>query len=304
MVRLNRLDLNLLIALDALLDEKSITRAAERIHLSQPATSGALARLREFFGDELLVRVGSKMQPTPLGESLAAPVHNILLQIQATVERGIEFQPEDCDRRFKVIVGDYFASTYMVGFLKRMSELAPKMQFEFFQPSTKPVAELENGGVDFVVIPEHILSAEHPHESLISEDFVCIASSDNDAVYDGMTVAEFMALGHVVVRFGAHRQKSQDQILLESEYGLEPRVEVIASTFNSIPLYIPGTRRIAIVYRHLGESWSRTLPIKLVKPPMKLPVVTWGVQWHQFRNLDPAIQWLRKQMISFAKDYK
>ena len=86
-MRLNRLDLNLLVVLDALLSERSITRAAERINLSQPATSGALARLRDYFDDPLLVRVGTSMQPTPLGEALGKPISNILMEIQATVEK-------------------------------------------------------------------------------------------------------------------------------------------------------------------------------------------------------------------------
>ena len=134
-MRLNRLDLNLLVALDALLTERSITLAAERICLSQPATSGALARLREFFNDDLLVRVGAKMQPTPLGESLAEPVHNILLQIQATVERGIEFDPFTCNRKFKFLAGDYSSTVLLTAVAKHINTLAPEIQFEFFIPT-------------------------------------------------------------------------------------------------------------------------------------------------------------------------
>src|SRR5262245_4933192 len=112
-MRFNRLDLNLLVALDALLAEQNITRAAERLHLSQSAVSGALARLREHFQDELLVQVGRRMTRTPLAESLAQPVREILAQVQATVERRPGFDPSTSDRQFSIMVSDYVTTVLM-----------------------------------------------------------------------------------------------------------------------------------------------------------------------------------------------
>ncbi len=301
-MRLNRLDLNLLVALDALLTEQSITVAAERICLSQPATSGALARLREFFDDELLVRVGSKMQPTPLGESLAEPVHNILMQIQATVERGVDFDPGSCMRNFKIYVGDYNSTVFMTKVARRIAEKAPGIQMEFFIPTNKPGEELERGYVDFMIMPKAVMHENHPSVDLFSEDFVCIACESNDKVHEDMSVEEFMQLGHVTVQFGTNRVPSQDQIMLKIEHGLEPRTEIITSTFNAMPQFLPGTKRIATVYRHLAEHWLQFLPIKVVPVPVPLPSVTWAIQWHKFRDHDPGLKWMREQIIATAKD--
>jgi len=301
-VRLNRLDLNLLVALDALLTERSITVAAERICLSQPATSGALSRLREFFGDELLVRVGSKMQPTPLGESLAEPVHNILMQIQATVERGVEFDPASCMRNFKFYIGDYNASVFMTHVAQRIADIAPGIQMEFFMPTNKPTEELERGHVDFLMMPKSVIHETHPSTDLFSEGFVCIGCATNEKVSEDMTIESYMELGHVTVQFGTNRVSSQDQLLLKVEHGLEPRTEIITSTFNAIPQFLPGTKRIATVYRHLAEHWQQFLPIKTVPVPVTLPAVTWAIQWHKFRDHDPGLKWMREQIIATAKE--
>jgi len=303
-MRLNRLDLNLLVALDTLLSERSITRAAERMHLSQPATSGALARLREFFDDELLVRVGAQMMPTPLGESLAAPVHNILLQIQATVERRLDFNAQESDRSFRLLMSDYTATTLMADMVEHLANVAPKLRLEFFAPTNNPWEKLEQGEVDFLIMPEQVLSHGHPTKHLFNDDFVCIGWQDNPKLSDKLSVKEFLEFGHVSVRFGSQRTQSQDQIILKEQHGLEPRVEVIASTFGAIPRYLIGTHRIATTYRHLAENWLQYLPLKIVPVPVSMPIIPWGIQWHKYRDLDPGIQWLRREIITMAQSYK
>ncbi|TXS90297.1 LysR family transcriptional regulator [Parahaliea maris] len=301
-MRLNRLDLNLLVALDALLSERSITRAAERIHLSQPATSGALARLREFFEDDLLVRVGAQMAPTPLGESLAAPVHNILLQIQATVERKLDFDESESRRKFRFLVSDYTATTLMADVIRRVTELAPGLRFEFFAPTNNPWEKLEQGDVDFLIMPEHVLSGDHPSRTLFNEEFVCIGWEENPLLNGELTVEKFLSAGHVTVRFGSQRAQSQDQIYLSERQGLELREEIVASTFSAIPQYLSGTMRIATVYKQLAEQWVNYLPLKMVPVPLKMPSIPWGIQWHKFRDLDPGIQWLSEQIVQVARE--
>jgi len=302
-MRLNRLDLNLLVALDALLTEQSITRAAERIHLSQPATSGALARLRDYFDDELLVRIGSQMRPTPLGESLAAPVHNILMQIQATVERGIEFAPEECERTFKFMVSDYTSTTLTTHVAKFLNDVAPNMKLEFLAPFNSPWESLEQGEIDFLIMPNHVLSKEHPHQTVYEEDFVCVGWDQNPILQKGfLSEDEYKHLRHVAVRFGSNREPTQDQVMLRELYSIEPDVDIVTSTFSSIPRYLEGTQRVSTVYRQLAELWTQYHPIKLATLPFELPKVEWGLQWHKYRDRDPAIQWLRKTIVQNASE--
>jgi len=300
-MRLNRLDLNLLVALDALLTERSITRAADRIHLSQPATSGALARLREFFGDELLVRVGAQMQPTPLGESLATPVHNILLQIQSTVDRGLDFEPSKSDRKFKIMCNDYTASTIINPLVAHLNEVAPNIQLDIWVPFSQPKDHLEKGEVDFLIMPLHVLSEENPHVVLFDQDFMCIGWEQNPIFDKPLTDEVFLNAKHAAVRMGPDRERSQDQILLERHLGIVPNIEITTSFFSSLPPMLVNTNRIATCYSNLAKRWIDILPLKAAPFPYDLPSVTWGLQWHKLRELDPGIQWMRSQMSMVAK---
>jgi LysR family nod box-dependent transcriptional activator len=302
-MRLNQLDLNLLVTLDALLTECSITKAAERVHRSQPATSGALARLRDFFGDELLVRVGSEMQPTALGASLAGPVHDILLQIQTTVERGVEFSAKDSNRVFKIKLSDQSSTTFLAEAVRELSKIAPNIKIELFSPAGYPANDLEQGKIDFLLMPINALSESHPKEVFFSDKFVCVACEKNMEVEKDFTLDKYVSMKHVTVKFGERRSATQDQIVLEENYGIKIQPDVVTSTFNSIPEYIPDTDRIAIVYSRLAEKWVNYLPLKTVPLPegLEIPPVPWALQWHQYRDHDPGIQWMKDFLVSVAR---
>jgi|TARA_R110001606_G_scaffold323656_1_gene470453 LysR family nod box-dependent transcriptional activator len=299
-MRLNRLDLNLLIALDALLSERSITRAAERIFLSQSATSGALSRLREFFGDEILVRVGAQMMLTPLGESLVAPVQNILLQIQSMVDRGLDFEPNHSDRKFRILCSDYAVNTIINPLVLHLAKVAPNVQLELFMPTNNLKETLDQGNVDFLLMPTYLLFDDHPKMSLFQEGFVCMGWNENPILTEGITEENFLKAKHVSVRFGPTRQRSQDQVLLETEFGVIPQVEIVTANFSVIPPMLVGTHRIAVCSERMAESWVRLLPLKTSPVPFDLPKISWGLQWHKFRELDPGIQWLQSQLSFIA----
>ena len=152
-MKLSQFDLNLLVALDALLIEKNVTHAGMRIHLSQSATSAALARLRSFFQDQLLVPVGGKMVLTPMAKTLVKPVRNLLLQAQATIATQARFDPAS-RRRFSVAVSDYAITVFMADALRIVQPLAPHIAFELVPTSERAVEALEAGTLDFLIAPE------------------------------------------------------------------------------------------------------------------------------------------------------
>ena len=136
-MRYRRLDLNLLVALDALLSEKSVTRAASKLNITQPAMSGALARLRDYFEDPLVVQVGRQMELTPLAVSLVAPVHDIILRIDSAIATEPAFEPRESKRHFSITASDYVIRVFLLDVLKRVHREAPGVSFEFHQ-STGP----------------------------------------------------------------------------------------------------------------------------------------------------------------------
>src|SRR5208283_3533861 len=140
------LDLNLLVVLDSLLTERSTTRTGERINLSQSATSGALARLREFFGDPLLIQIGQRMELTPMAEKLAQPVREIILKGESLLDKNQGFRPETSTRTFRLNMSDYAAAVILTGMLGRLCELAPQVRIEISSIVDEPTIDYLDRG--------------------------------------------------------------------------------------------------------------------------------------------------------------
>ena len=298
-MQLNALDLNLLVALDALLAEQSITRAAQRLNLSPSATSGALGRLRDYFGDELLARVGRRMVPTPLGEILRGEVRDCLLHIQAAVQARPSFDPAQARRHFRLMMSDYAATVVMPGVLQRLQREAPGLTLELLSTSTQPSDALDRGDIDFLVLPRQFIRDPHPCVVLFADDYVCVVSADHPTVGSELTVAQFLALGHVVTRVGTYRPPTVDETYFE-RFGQVRRIEVIASTFTSVPHLLVGTWRVATLHRRLAEIYVRTLPLRIVPLPVPMPPVEEVLQWHQYRQQDPGQRWLQALLREVA----
>ena len=292
-VNLNRLDLNLLVALDALLDEQSITKAASRLHLSTSAASGALSRLREFFSDELLTQIGRRMVPTPLGASLKAQVRDCLLHIHATVERRLSFDPATERRNFVLMMSDYVATIVMPAAAARLEREAPGVTFELLANTDTPWETLDRGDVDFLILPKKFSHPEHPAEVLFEDSFVCVVSTGNKLVGKHISMDQLLSLGHVVTRVGRHRPPTVDAWFFET-FGHLRRTEIVAMSFNAVPHLVAGTNRVAMMHRRLAEVYCRTLPLRIIAPPVEMPPLIEVIQWHRYRESDPARIWLHE----------
>jgi DNA-binding transcriptional LysR family regulator len=294
-MRFKRLDLNLLIGLDVLLAECSITRAARRLCLSQSAASGILARLREYFGDELLVQSGRQMAPTPLALSLMEPVRAILLKIQQTVETAVEFRPEATRRHFRVVASDFVSSVVMTHLAAQMTQVAPFVTMEILQPSERSMAQMERGEIDILLMPERYLSRSHPSEVLFSDCFSCIVWNGNTEVGPSLSQDDYLRLGHVATSFGSHQQFAFDEVYFKS-IGLNRRIEVVCATFNLLPQFVIGTRRVATLQHQLAQQLARYYPIRVLEPPVAIPRIVECMQWHPSNQHDPAHAWLRSML--------
>jgi LysR family transcriptional regulator, nod-box dependent transcriptional activator len=300
-----QLDLNLLVALDALLTERSITAAGVRVHLTQSAMSGALSRLREFFNDELLTQVGRKMVPTPLGESLAEPVRQVLLQVKATINAKPRFDPATSTRHFSVMMSDYVDTVLMSEVLRRAETTAPRVRFNLLSNDVlgNPTEFLERADVDLLVMPREYLSDKHPREDLYTDGYACVVWNENPLVGDTLTQEQYVGLGHVVLQFGRGRIPVQDEWFL-TKLGVTRRIEVLAMNFNSVPQHIVGTKRIATIHRRLAEYYARYLPLRILTPPYELPQLTEAVQWHSLFTEDAGNRWLRTLLKQAASDVR
>jgi LysR family nod box-dependent transcriptional activator len=296
------LDLNLLVVLDALVAEKNITRTGERIHLSQSATSGALARLRDFFNDDLLVQVGNKkMALTPLAEDLAQPVREILLQVERVINKVPDFNPATSIRTLRLMMSDYVASVLMPNVLPRVQEIAPGITFELLSNAEQPVEFLERGEVDLLIMPPEYSSKLHPSEELFQDSYVCLVWKENAKVGDQITIEQYLDLGHVGVRLGKQQMHVFDEWFLD-RLGLERRIEVVSMTFDLLPRLVIGTTRIATVPERLARNYATHFPIRLLTPPMAIPPLREVAQWHKYRDTDAAIIWFRQLLRSVVDE--
>ncbi|MGH8258582.1 MAG: LysR family transcriptional regulator [Steroidobacteraceae bacterium] len=276
--------------------------AGKRLHLTQSAMSGALGRLREYFGDELLVQVGRRMLPTPLGESLAEPVRNALLDIQATIATKPVFDPATSKRHVRLMMSDYAATVLMSRALPRIETLAPRIRLDVLSNDVDSASEdLERGAVDFLIMPERYLLKDHPSERLFEDEFACIAWDDNPLVPAGgkLSLETYLALGHVVAQFGTARGVMLEEWIVEDR-GLDRRVEVVVMNFTSIFPSVVGSRRIATVHRRHAQFYAQYLPIRVFDFPLEAPRLAEAAQWHRHFDADPAVLWMRKVLRESA----
>jgi len=300
-MELSQFDLNLLVVLDALLTEKNVTHAGRRIHLSQPATSAALARLRHSFQDELLVPVGGRMILTPLAQTLVKPVRNLLLQAQAAIATKSRFDPATSYRHFSVAVSDYVTTVYMADALAGIQKQAPHVTFELVPTSERAVEALEAGNLDFMIAPEIFASKLHPKMALFEDTHTIIAWTKNSRVAATISLADYLDLGHVAIHVGEGAGPNFDEMYLR-RLKFKRRAEVVTHSFDVVPHLVVGTDRIATVATRLAKKYARFLPLRLIPLPFSLPPMREILQWHKYRDQDPAYTWLRGALSAHAID--
>ena len=299
-MRYHKLDLNLLTALKALLAEKNVTRAGEAVHVTQSAMSGILARLRDYFGDPLIVQVGRKMELTSLAESLVEPVNDVLLRIDATIATRPEFNPLSSRRHFSVVASDYSISVLLLDVLRRVHRDAPGMSLEFRNPSESAAAELEAGEVDFIVNPESQHSPVQSGTVIFEDSYVIVVDAGNTEVGDSIEIEQYLALRHVAFKSGKHGLP-QFETWIANRYGDERHVEVVAHSFYLLPQLVIGTSRVATMHTRLAKQLAANLAIRLVKPAFEIPRLIEVLQWHKYRDLDPGSMWLRDAILEGAR---
>jgi LysR family transcriptional regulator, nod-box dependent transcriptional activator len=298
-MRFNKLDLNLLVALDALLTERNITRAAERLHLSQSAMSNALSRLREYFEDELLVQVGRKMEPTPRAQTLQEAVRDVLLRIDTSIAAVPQFDSSSSDREFILFVSDYTMATLLPHALALAARQRSTVRFKFLPQVASPARSLERGEADLLVIPKAYCSPDHPAEVILEEEHVCVVWSQSTAARAGMSFDRYAEAGHVVMVPTESGQPAFEGWFVQ-RFGLSRRISVTTYNFSALPFLVVGTELVATVHARLARSLAASLPITILPVPLPMPPLEQAMQWHKYRATDPGLIWLRQLLKDAA----
>lgn len=299
-MRFNKLDLNLLVALDALLKERSISRAAERLHLSQSATSNALARLREYFDDELLVQVGRRMEPTPRAAGLQDAVRDVLLRVDSTIATQPQFDPTTSDRVFRLYISDYTQMVLGPHLMALAEAQRCSARFDFLAQVANPQRDLERGEADLLVIPKGLTSLEHPEEVLYDDRFVCVVWRDARIAQGELSFERYVAAAHVIMVPAATTLESFESAFVR-RYGVSRRVVASTYAFAAMPSLIVGTEHVATVHARLARLLARALPIEIRPAPLPITPMQQAMQWHKYRSQDPGLAWLRARLREAAR---
>lgn len=296
-MRFKGFDLNLLVTLDALLTEGSVTAAAERLHITQSAASCALARLRDALGDEILVQSGKKMVRTPYGEEITPELRDILMRIDAATRSGPRFSPATSSRRFRIAASDYVAEVLLVAAIAEARNLAPAIRVELLPVVTDEVfAGLRHGNVDLMIAPQEYCHPDSPRQELLKDVFTCLAWSGNEAVGKQVTQEQFLDADHLLLKPYGHNQTLDEMFFRQR--GIERKVAVTTSTFAMLPRLLVGSPWIASVPSKFAEFYKRVLPLKIVDTEFTMPMFTETMQWHASRQNDKGLAWLREQITS------
>jgi DNA-binding transcriptional LysR family regulator len=291
-MNLNALDLNLVRVLDALLREKSVTRAGEQIGLSQPAVSAALNRLRHALNDQLFVRRGNDMVPTPRAESLAEPVRAALRGIERAFQPATDFDPARLERTFTFMGADFFSMLLMPPFAARIAAVSPGISFRFLDSAIGDLA-LERP----LEVAEWVSSV-----ALFGSPFAVIAAKDNAALgRAGITAGEqvpldlFCALPHALRSIDGSMSGFTDDAL--GRMGRKRRVRLALPHFQAVALAVASGPYLAAVPTQFAVEAAKSLPIGIYRAPISIPSPAVRMYWHARRDDEPPHRWIREQIL-------
>jgi DNA-binding transcriptional LysR family regulator len=270
-VHLRQMDLNLLVALDALVEEGSVTRAARRVGLTQSAMSRALGRLRAHLGDPLLIRAGARMVLTPRAEGLGPALRGALQELEAIVTRGPTFDPASTRRTFRVATADYGMAVVVPALLGRLAVLAPRRR--------------SSPGLVWT--------------RLFTERNVCLVRRNHTSVGRTLSLEAYCALPHVVVS-PEGRGSVVDEAL--ERRGLERRVALRVPSFLVAPLVVADSDMIATTASRVARRFAEALSLRILEPPIPLPEFALALGWHERVREDPAHAWFRRLVAAVARD--
>ena len=297
------LDLNLLVILDALLEEQSVTKAAIRLNVSQPAVSAALAKLRWHTGDELLQKVGRSFKLTAGAQAMARQVKEILIQIESTLRIKSAFDPSLTDRTFSIAMTSYCAQVLLPRLIMRIAAF-PCISCLVEEISTDSLGRIKNGNIDSCITfqqtrflnPRESLD-ELSYTRLFSDIWVLVAGIGNDIVMEGMPYEEFCALPYVATRLGRDLPSFVERTL--DQQMSRPRVTMSVPSFELAITCAVNSGCLAVVPSLLIDDRVRPF-VKVLKPPLFMPAIEEFLVWHSRDDAEPGHTWFRELVLEAA----
>lgn len=308
----SKVDLNLLIPLNALLIERNVTKAADRLSVTQPSMSVSLAKLRRLFDDPLLVREGRGLVLTPFAESLRQPVQALLISTRSVLTSGRAFEPAHRQRTFTIVASDYAASVLLQPVLRELPADAPGVRVKIEPLRADFIELLRTGRCDLVLWPLQLPIAElmtFPHATLFTDEFVAVAAEDNDTLAEPLTAETLAAAPSVqVAGVGGNdvvTDKAMAQFVAERQAlaAANSAVATVESFMLALRM-VAGTELITLAQRRLFDQLKSVYRLREVPVDTDLPRLTEAMFWHPRDMCSPSNQWLRARLQQVASAFE
>jgi DNA-binding transcriptional LysR family regulator len=291
--RLSTTDLNLLVAFDALVSEGNVTRAAERVGLTQPAMSHALGRLRKLVGDPLFVRTPAGMVPTARALDLVQPIRGALGAIDRALHQVPSFDPASARRPFTLASVDFGSLVVVPPLLSRLRALAPGVDLQVRQLRMDAIEQqLSEGEVDLAVgVLYDPDDAWMVSRRVFTDRFVCIARRDHPVVQGALSLEQFLAVDHALISPRGRRGGPVDTAL--ARLGKKRRVALVIPHFLAAPIVIARSDLVLTLPERIARDFAAMLSLQVVEPPLEVPGFSVSAFWHERQAQDPAHAWFR-----------
>lgn len=298
-MNIDRLDLNLLRVFNALMLELSVSKAAERIHISQSAMSNALNRLRQTLDDPLLVRVGQGMKPTSKALQMEQPVRAALQLIENSLAPETEFNPATSERVFRILATDYVQLLILSDLMAHFQQLAPNVRIDIAElGSDVPEQALEQGDFDFAIGRFPALSKRLSSHCLFYDELVCLVSRESQRFGDRISEEDFLRYPQVWGA-GAQKRGMTDEWLAANNK--QRRIAISTPSFLMAPVYVAKTDMLSVAPRKVAEQYQSYLPLKILPLPIELPPFDVTLIWHPCHGETHAHRWFREQLIALCQ---
>ena len=298
-MNIRNVDLNLLVALDALLAERSVSRAAVRLHLSQPAASALLARLRELFDDPLLLRSARGMLPTPRALELLAPVRQVLDDIDGIVQPRAAFHAASAQHTFTLSASDYVEYALLPKLVDYLEHKAPGVRLAVRPLDLQTVAkQMENGEVDLCITGLQNAAPGLQVRPLYTERIVSVVRRNHPGVGARLTLDKFCSLEHIQVSVRGGFTARVDEAL--AAVGRKRHARLAVPHYLLVPEIVARSDMISSLPERLARGYAKQL--RIFEPPLEIPGFTVGEIWHERNQRDPAQQWLRDVLLELAQE--
>ena len=296
---LRQIDLNLLVALDVLISEASVTKAADKLNLSQSAMSHSLKRLRTILDDEILIRTSREMEVTPYARQISDRVRQILREIQSTLLEKEIFNPATARETFRIAASDYVEATIGVNLLQKLNVQAPGIRIRISNLDKETVMNaLDDNRLDMVINARLPLKSWHVQHDLYQEEFVCVFKGDDSLTE--LSIADYTKRAHILVSMRDDFQGTGDEILkLQQQFR-----QVVWSTphFMAVPFLLGSSDCVALLPNRMAQQCAKAMNLKLFPPPIAIEGFAVSMVWHQRNNNSLQHQWLRQQIVDAVKD--